>query len=1016
MSRSQSVKSTTQSHYAWFFGTRGGRRNLEESSLVEGASRQSNEPINDPYASTNADVDVVMLDLDNPDPRPAAVAAAEAKKNKKATDVKVDDSAPDDAAYAFAIPKDISDEQEEDPAQAAMTAAEKERQRKRERKKAARMARTMDINFVIKTLENKVEEQRLTNELFIYLPFLVAFIFLFMTGAGTEQAYWARAQVGGQLMTGQFPTMASYGNAWQPVGLQPDQYHVSSSLMEVRNAQDWHFWLQSTVVDYLWDLPDPAEIKIANGFVQGGNMKFGAMRIRTLRLRDDSCTYSTKTTWNYSNTLNGAGGGILRDNNGGKCYGKFDAKKLNETSFGPPQRPHLMRWVDCRVASKQMLFGIVADYPCVGNAVEIPMMVSNNEAHTTVDSLRGPISGGLNYWSDQDIESGLGTDDLFHPFATRAVVLEFFTYLPFIDAFQAFKVLTEVTAGGRFVHFVQVNTFQIWSLNRAVDYVNTIYFFVFYIFVFYYVMKFINTFIAHMRRNRVFEFVTEFWNFWDLINLLCFLAVCVCRLAWIRSSILVHDAQLLATTSYDDQLDFISLLFNLQLYFNAVNTVISFLKILKYMELNPTLNIVTRTLASAQQSLVGVLVIFVIVILAYGVTGVAVFSNGMEDFRDLGTAMSTLMRMLIGDFDYIALRDENRFIAPLFFWSFMILGLFLILNFLIGIILEAFEDESDTTRAEPIPVLIRRYFSRVKTTLTEFFESPKAFMTRRRERRAHQYAYRSRMATIIDQLRQYQLVKIADAMSIAELEEMSDVELERQMPEESINRHDFTRIFTTVDPEHGYDRVEWVSAKYLDIVWEDCVRNFHVHRLGDAEEEYDALQTALQEASEDALRYVIGIGNGRGNDAARSELVLETEDEVQPKDPSFVGKQDMTKKAAYNADERRRREAASVQQLFNPTDATLENVKAISKNLEVAHRDAVAILRAMLRGAPLATGEVVADQPDEPREYDKPVEPEEDVIDEVASEAASLASRAATAMASIAESAAGSVRTARTEL
>jgi len=48
------------------------------------------------------------------------------------------------------------------------------------------------------------------------------------------------------------------------------------------------------------------------------------------------------------------------------------------------------------------------------------------------------------------------------------------------------------------------------------------------------------------------------------------------------------------------------------------------------------------------------------------------------------------MRMLLGDFDYPSLRRENRVLAGLFFWSFSVLCLFLLLNFIIAIIVEAY--------------------------------------------------------------------------------------------------------------------------------------------------------------------------------------------------------------------------------------------------------------------------------------------------------------------------------------
>ena len=58
--------------------------------------------------------------------------------------------------------------------------------------------------------------------------------------------------------------------------------------------------------------------------------------------------------------------------------------------------------------------------------------------------------------------------------------------------------------------------------------------------------------------------------------------------------------------------------------------------------------------------------------------------------------------MAKGDFDYEAMRDENPELAALYFWSFVILGSFLLLNFIIAVIAEAFAEETGKTQTEGI--------------------------------------------------------------------------------------------------------------------------------------------------------------------------------------------------------------------------------------------------------------------------------------------------------------------------
>merc|ERR1719498_80312 len=121
-------------------------------------------------------------------------------------------------------------------------------------------------------------------------------------------------------------------------------------------------------------------------------------------------------------------------------------------------------------------------------------------------------------------------------------------------------------------------------------------------------------------------------------------------------------------------------------------------------------------------------------------------------------------------------------------------------------------------------------------------------MTERRDRHESPFsADGTRLTVVIEQLKQYRLLKVAEKYSLAELEQLSDADIERlvekeeEESEEQINRHDFPRLFKAVDPEDFEERLSWVSDIYLDDLWELCVRNYHVHRLGDEDADREEL-------------------------------------------------------------------------------------------------------------------------------------------------------------------------------
>ena len=66
------------------------------------------------------------------------------------------------------------------------------------------------------------------------------------------------------------------------------------------------------------------------------------------------------------------------------------------------------------------------------------------------------------------------------------------------------------------------------------------------------------------------------------------------------------------------------------------------------LEFSEDLNLVTKTLTATKDKVLSLGILFFLVLMAYSITGVASFGVQLYAFRDLGSAMSTLMRVLMG--------------------------------------------------------------------------------------------------------------------------------------------------------------------------------------------------------------------------------------------------------------------------------------------------------------------------------------------------------------------------------
>merc|ERR1719231_814832 len=78
-----------------------------------------------------------------------------------------------------------------------------------------------------------------------------------------------------------------------------------------------------------------------------------------------------------------------------------------------------------------------------------------------------------------------------------------------------------------------------------------------------------------------------------------------------------------------------------------------------------------------------------------------VFQARLEEFRTVGMSCYTLTRSLLGDFDFTALQDANQYMGPILFIIFVVLAVFVVLNMLIAIISNAYDETCEELEGEP---------------------------------------------------------------------------------------------------------------------------------------------------------------------------------------------------------------------------------------------------------------------------------------------------------------------------
>jgi len=112
----------------------------------------------------------------------------------------------------------------------------------------------------------------------------------------------------------------------------------------------------------------------------------------------------------------------------------------------------------------------------------------------------------------------------------------------------------------------------------------------------------------------------------------------------------------------------------------GLNAVVTWLKVLKYLNLFPHLSMLSITLRNAIYPVISFSVMFFIVFLSCGQAFLLAFGPNLRDFSTFGEAMISLFRALLGDFDYPSLADADPVVGPVLFTVFIFLVLFVLLN------------------------------------------------------------------------------------------------------------------------------------------------------------------------------------------------------------------------------------------------------------------------------------------------------------------------------------------------
>ncbi|GMF43173.1 unnamed protein product [Phytophthora fragariaefolia] len=119
--------------------------------------------------------------------------------------------------------------------------------------------------------------------------------------------------------------------------------------------------------------------------------------------------------------------------------------------------------------------------------------------------------------------------------------------------------------------------------------------------------------------------------------------------------------------------------------------IIQGLRVLNTFRNHNGLSVLSRSIQKAICWCGSFAVTFFVTFMAFAVSGAILFGNRVHEFSSLLVSMTTCVNMLFGEFDFGVISDIRYSVA--FYWSFMVLETFVLLNIVLAIVIDAYNAE-----------------------------------------------------------------------------------------------------------------------------------------------------------------------------------------------------------------------------------------------------------------------------------------------------------------------------------
>ncbi|XP_054724298.1 location of vulva defective 1-like [Uloborus diversus] len=390
------------------------------------------------------------------------------------------------------------------------------------------------------------------------------------------------------------------------------------------------------------------------------NFKIGYPVLRQIRTRKDSCTVSRFV----ESIIPDCAGYSSLINEESRFYKKFWYRNLTMSSKIPPE----YKYMTAKQLNGFPFWGQLDWYG--GGGYIVPLIAKRYEDGAKLIQKMYELE--KNGWINQD---------------TRAVFIEFGTYNAQVNLFVVVTIVAEFVPGGGIVPYYHIDPIKLLQYHTGSGLLQMICQIGFIIFTIYHS---ICQFAALYRDGR--KYFSQYWNIAETFNLLAAYAsisaeVYKLILTWRILEIFTATEG----TGYI-KLQEVLLLDEAFCYLIGFLMSLATLKFIKLLRFNKRIGSMTATLRLCAKELKGYSICLLVVFFAFVALFWLTLGRGVREFCSFFASFESSISMMLKKFNYEDMESASPVVAPLAFFTFALTASVILVNILLTIIIQSFEE------------------------------------------------------------------------------------------------------------------------------------------------------------------------------------------------------------------------------------------------------------------------------------------------------------------------------------